>query len=166
MHGSTLDINTWIASDNSTQLHVTDLNRGPISPTVSAVNSTTESEITTTEKPVIAMNLTLKHDPQFEDRYHVVQYTVEIPGLFENQIPQRPGKEAQESYKLVPSMGDDSSMSIDRTQVSLLGIGNLELKNGTTTETGQLTGFYKVYKIEENPARNEKQYYFGREPDH
>ncbi len=36
MHDSTLDVNTWIASDNSTQLHTTDLNRGPISPAVSA----------------------------------------------------------------------------------------------------------------------------------
>lgn len=32
MHDSNLDVNTWIASDNSTQLQTTDLNRGPISP--------------------------------------------------------------------------------------------------------------------------------------
>jgi hypothetical protein len=57
-------------------------------------------------------------------------------------------------------------MSVDRTTVSLSGIGNLELKQGTTTETGGLTGFYNVYNIEENPARNETLYYFGREPDH
>jgi hypothetical protein len=36
MHDSTLNVNTWIASDNSTQLHTTDLNRGPISPAVAA----------------------------------------------------------------------------------------------------------------------------------
>jgi hypothetical protein len=36
MHDSTLDVNSWIASDNSTQLHTTDLNRGPISPAISA----------------------------------------------------------------------------------------------------------------------------------
>lgn len=33
MHDSNLDVNTWLASDNSTQLHTIDLNKGPISPT-------------------------------------------------------------------------------------------------------------------------------------
>ena len=42
MHDSTLEVNTWIASDNSTQLHTTDLNRGPISPAVSAGAATAE----------------------------------------------------------------------------------------------------------------------------
>jgi hypothetical protein len=42
MHDSTLDVNTWIASDNSTQLHTTDLNRGPISPAVPAGATTAE----------------------------------------------------------------------------------------------------------------------------
>jgi hypothetical protein len=42
MHDSTLDVNTWIASDNSTQLQTTDLNRGLISPAVSAEAATTE----------------------------------------------------------------------------------------------------------------------------
>jgi hypothetical protein len=42
MHDSTLDVNTWIASDNSTQLHTTDLNRGPISPAISAGAATAE----------------------------------------------------------------------------------------------------------------------------
>jgi hypothetical protein len=42
MHDSTLDVNTWIASDNSTQLQTTDLNRGPISPAVSGEAATTE----------------------------------------------------------------------------------------------------------------------------
>jgi hypothetical protein len=42
MHDSTLDVNTWIASDNTTQLHTTDLNTGPISPAVSAGAATTE----------------------------------------------------------------------------------------------------------------------------
>ena len=42
MHDSTLDVNTWIASDNTTQLHTTDLNTGPISPAVSAGVATTE----------------------------------------------------------------------------------------------------------------------------
>lgn len=42
MHDSTLDVNTWIASDNTTQLQTTDLNTGPISPAVSAGAATTE----------------------------------------------------------------------------------------------------------------------------
>lgn len=42
MHDSTLDVNTWIASDNSTQLHTTDLNRGPINPTASTGAATGE----------------------------------------------------------------------------------------------------------------------------
>lgn len=42
MHDSTLDVNTWIASDNTTQLHTTDLNTGPISPAVSAGAAATE----------------------------------------------------------------------------------------------------------------------------
>jgi hypothetical protein len=30
MHDSTLDVNTWLASDNSTQLNTIDLNTGPL----------------------------------------------------------------------------------------------------------------------------------------
>src|SRR5918994_7548672 len=44
MHDSTLDVNTWIASNNSTQLHTTDLNKGPVNPTTStAVNTAQEA---------------------------------------------------------------------------------------------------------------------------
>jgi hypothetical protein len=50
MHDSTLEVNTWIASDNSTQLHTTDLNRGPISPTVPA-GDTADSSIVTPTTP-------------------------------------------------------------------------------------------------------------------
>ena len=42
MHDSTLDVNTWTASDNSTQLHTTDLNRGPISPAISSGAATAD----------------------------------------------------------------------------------------------------------------------------
>jgi hypothetical protein len=31
MHDSQLDVNTWIANDNVTQLHTIDLNNGPVS---------------------------------------------------------------------------------------------------------------------------------------
>jgi hypothetical protein len=30
MHDSTLDVNTWLASDNSTQINTIDLNTGPL----------------------------------------------------------------------------------------------------------------------------------------
>jgi hypothetical protein len=42
MHDSTLNVNTWIASNNSTQLHTTDLNKGPVSPTTSTAANTAE----------------------------------------------------------------------------------------------------------------------------
>ena len=42
MHDSNLDVNTWLASDNSTQLHTIDLNKGPISSTTATGASTPE----------------------------------------------------------------------------------------------------------------------------
>jgi hypothetical protein len=33
LHDSTLDVNTWLASDNSTQLNTIDLNTGPVAST-------------------------------------------------------------------------------------------------------------------------------------
>ena len=44
MHDSTLDVNTWIASDNTTQLHTIDLNKGMQSPSVSPGAITTPGE--------------------------------------------------------------------------------------------------------------------------
>lgn len=41
MHDSNLDVNTWIASDNSTQLNTIDLNSGPMA---SAADSAGASE--------------------------------------------------------------------------------------------------------------------------
>jgi len=43
IHDSTLGVDTWIASDNSTQLHTIDLNKGPVDPT-SATTEGVESE--------------------------------------------------------------------------------------------------------------------------
>jgi hypothetical protein len=60
MHDSTLDVNTWIASDNSTQLHTTDLNRGPISPTVPAGAATPED----TAGPSIVTSTTTDADEE------------------------------------------------------------------------------------------------------
>ena len=36
MHDSTLDVNTWIASDNTTQVHTIDLNKGVQSPSAAS----------------------------------------------------------------------------------------------------------------------------------
>jgi hypothetical protein len=44
MHDSTLDVNTWIASDNTTQVHTIDLNQGVQSPSAAAGASTTPGE--------------------------------------------------------------------------------------------------------------------------
>ncbi len=43
IHDSTLGVDTWIASDNSTQLHTIDLNKGPMDPN-SATTEGVESE--------------------------------------------------------------------------------------------------------------------------
>lgn len=52
MHDSTLDVNTWIASDNSTQLQTTDLNRGPISPALpTGAGATDETNGPSTDTP-------------------------------------------------------------------------------------------------------------------
>jgi hypothetical protein len=53
MHDSTLGVNTWTASDNSTQLHTIDLNQGAQSPSSAAEASTTPEESTdeSTEDP-------------------------------------------------------------------------------------------------------------------
>jgi hypothetical protein len=44
MHDSNLDVNTWIASDNSTQLHTIDLNKGTPGPSAAAGSATTSEE--------------------------------------------------------------------------------------------------------------------------
>lgn len=53
MHDSTLDVNTWIASNNSTQLQTTDLNKGPVSPTTSTAANTAQE---TTGPSVVTSN--------------------------------------------------------------------------------------------------------------
>jgi hypothetical protein len=46
MHDSTLGVNTWLASDNSTQLNTIDLNNGPTAPTADAGGAAeTEDEV-------------------------------------------------------------------------------------------------------------------------
>jgi hypothetical protein len=60
MHNSTLDVNTWIASDNSTQLHTIDLNNCPVSSTSTAEGGETgEGDITGRKKQ-------MKNHPQMK----------------------------------------------------------------------------------------------------
>jgi hypothetical protein len=51
MHDSTLDVNTWIASNNSTQLHTIDLNKGPISPPTAGATTPEETTGVATQDP-------------------------------------------------------------------------------------------------------------------
>ena len=50
MHDSTLDVNTWIASNNS-KLHTIDLNKGPISPPTAGATAPEETTGVTTQDP-------------------------------------------------------------------------------------------------------------------
>ena len=45
MHDSNLGVNTWLASDNSTQRHTIDLNNGPSSSSAEAGGATTSEEV-------------------------------------------------------------------------------------------------------------------------
>jgi hypothetical protein len=51
MHDSNLDVNTWIARNNSTQLHTIDLNEGPISPPTAGATAPEETTGVTTQDP-------------------------------------------------------------------------------------------------------------------
>jgi hypothetical protein len=46
MHDSNLGVNTWLASDNSTEHHTIDLNNGPSGSSAEAGAATTSEEIT------------------------------------------------------------------------------------------------------------------------
>ena len=46
MHDSNLGVNTWFASDNSTQRHTIDLNNGPSGSSAEAGAATTSEEVT------------------------------------------------------------------------------------------------------------------------
>ena len=52
MHDSNLDVNTWIASDNSTQLHTMDLNSGTMSPSATAAGGEAEEDEVVDEEEV------------------------------------------------------------------------------------------------------------------
>jgi hypothetical protein len=54
LHDSTLGVNTWLASDNSTQLNTIDLNSGPTAPTAPTADAggaaETEDEVVEDEE--------------------------------------------------------------------------------------------------------------------
>lgn len=62
MHDSNLDVNTWLSSDNSTQLHTIDLNKGPVSSA-----STTEGGETIEEGEVTDEDEEVDEDVEEED---------------------------------------------------------------------------------------------------
>jgi hypothetical protein len=95
---------------------------------------------------VIQMSMLLKRDPEIESTYNVIQYDIDIPGA-----------------KLVTSQGDNKSVFLDRTRFNSLDLGNLELRNGTTIDTGRLSAFYNVNKIIEYPDK--MRYFFGEKQD-
>jgi hypothetical protein len=51
MHDSNLDVNTWIARNNSTQLYTIDLNKGSISPPTAGATAPEETTGVTTQDP-------------------------------------------------------------------------------------------------------------------
>ena len=63
MHDSTLDVNTWIASDNSTQLHTMDLNSGTMSPSATAAGGEAEEDEVVDEEEVDEEN----EEPSLEE---------------------------------------------------------------------------------------------------
>jgi hypothetical protein len=83
----------------------------------------------------------LEEDPESPNFYYVKDYTFEFGGL------------QQGSYKLQDSDLFGSRILADRDSVSLLGLGNLEVKNGTETDVMQVSGFMKVDKIQEDATQ-------------
>jgi hypothetical protein len=49
MHDSNLDVNTWLASDNSTQLNTIDLNSGPVASAADSGGAAETAETAETE---------------------------------------------------------------------------------------------------------------------
>ena len=63
MHDSNLDVNTWIAIDNSTQVHTMDLNNGPMSPSATAAEGEAEEDEVVDEEEVDEEN----EEPSLEE---------------------------------------------------------------------------------------------------
>ena len=50
MHDSNLNVNTWIAIEQNTQVYTMDLNNGPMSPSVTAEGEAEEDEVVDEEE--------------------------------------------------------------------------------------------------------------------
>jgi hypothetical protein len=83
----------------------------------------------------------LEQDPESPNFYDVQDYTFEFRGL------------QQGSYKLQENEPFGGRILADRSSVSLLGLGNLEVKNGTETDVMQVSGFMTVDKIQEGATQ-------------
>ena len=83
----------------------------------------------------------LEQDPESPNFYEVQDYTFEFRGL------------QQGNYKLQGNNPFEGRILADRSSVSLLGLGNLEVKNGTETDVMQITGRVGVDKIKEDATQ-------------
>jgi hypothetical protein len=94
-------------------------------------------------------------DPDIPEFYNLVGYQIIIDGVIPPSGLQKYGEENQTNYKLVESYG----FSVDRTQVSLTTLGNLEISSGSVTETGMFHGYFMINKIEEVSDGTTKLYF-------
>lgn len=83
----------------------------------------------------------LERDPELRDAFNVLAYNITIDGLIPPLGIQNVGLESQSKYKLVPDW-----ISIDRTKVSLITLGNIEITSGKVTETGAFSGYFMINK--------------------
>jgi len=83
----------------------------------------------------------LEEDPESPNFYYVRDYTFEFRGL------------QQGSYKLQENEPFGGRILADRSSISLLGLGNLEVKNGTETDVMQIGGHMTVDKIQEDATQ-------------
>jgi len=92
MHDSTLDVNTWIASNNSTQLHTIDLNKGPISPPTAGATAPEETTGVTTLDPAPGPVTPTSPD---EDEVQVSSGAEDEDTLFEEDESNGDGEEVE-----------------------------------------------------------------------
>jgi hypothetical protein len=96
--------------------------------------------IDSTDGP-LKIQFELEQDPDALNFYDVQDYTFESRGL------------QPESYKLQGNEPFGGRILADRGTVSLLGLDNLEVKNGTDIDVMQVSGFMSVDKIQEDATR-------------
>jgi hypothetical protein len=101
-------------------------------------NDPDDMTVDSTDGP-LKIQFELEQDPGWGPNFYDIRdYTFEFRGL------------KQGSYILQEGQG---RILADRSSVSLLGIGNLEVKNGTETDVMQITGHVMVDKIQEDATQ-------------